>query len=64
MAIPKYHEMYRSFLKILMDGKVHLLKEVRKQVIQDFNLTKNEIAELLPSGRQNIFENRIGWCRT
>lgn len=64
MAIPKYHEMYRSFLKILMDGKVHLLKEVRKQVIQDFNLTKNEIAELLPSGRQTIFENRIGWCRT
>lgn len=64
MAIPKYHEMYRSFLKILMDRKVHLLKEVKQQVIQDFNLKENEIAELLPNGRQSIFENRIGWCRT
>lgn len=64
MAVPKYYEMYRSFLKVLMDGNIHSMKEEKQQVIDDFHLTVEETAELLPSGRQAIFDNRIGWCRT
>ena len=64
MAVPKYYEMYRSFLKVLMDGNIHSMKEEKQQVIDDFHLTVEETAELLPSGRQAIFNNRIGWCRT
>lgn len=64
MAIPKYYEMYKSFLTVLLDGKVHTIKEEKQQVIKDFRLSENEIAELLPSGKQTVFDNRIGWCRT
>lgn len=64
MAVPKYYEMYKSFLKVLIDGKIHSIKEEKQQIIDDFQLTESEISELLPSGKQAIFDNRIGWCRT
>lgn len=64
MPVPKYFEMYRSFLRGLEDEKEHPYIDVKKQVIKDFNLSDSDIAELLPSGNQTIFNNRIGWCRT
>ncbi len=64
MSVPKYFEMYKSFLRGLADGQEHPYIDVKKQVIQDFNLSDTDIAELLPSERQTIFSNRIGWCRT
>lgn len=64
MSIPKYFEMYKSFLKTLLDGQEHPYIDVKNQVIKDFNLSQSDLAELLPSGKQTIFSNRIGWCRT
>ncbi|MCC8140786.1 MAG: winged helix-turn-helix domain-containing protein, partial [Lachnospiraceae bacterium] len=64
MAIPKYFEMYRTFLDCLKDGKVHTTKEMKNAVINAFNLSEDDVAEMLPSGKQRVFENRIGWCRT
>ena len=51
MAVPKYFEMYHSFLRALSDRKVHTLKDIKEQVIRDFELTEEEMAQMLPSGR-------------
>lgn len=64
MSVPKYSKMYKSFLRALEDKKEHAYIDVKNQVISDFNLTDDDIAELLPSGKQSVFSNRIGWCRT
>lgn len=64
MAVPKYSKMYKSFLKALGDKQEHAYIDVKNQVISDFDLTDEDIAELLPSGKQSVFSNRIGWCRT
>lgn len=64
MAIPKYDEMYRAFLNCLADGKEHKSKEVKDAVANVFHITEEEREELLPSGRQPLFDNRIGWTRT
>ena len=64
MAIPKYFEMYRAFLECLKDGKIHKFKEIKNTVIEVFQLSENDISEMLPSGKQRVFDNRIGWCRT
>ena len=64
MAVPKYYEMYKSFLQSLADGEEHPYTDVKKKVIEDFKLTDEDLAELLPSGKQPVFGNRIGWCRT
>lgn len=54
MAVPKYFEMYHSFLRALSDRKVHTLKDIKEQVIRDFELTEEEMAQMLPSGRQPV----------
>jgi restriction system protein len=40
------------------------LREAEEALADHFNLTPSERAELLPSGQQGIFKNRIGWART
>jgi restriction system protein len=52
------------FLKHLADGKEHSLREAEENLAAHFNLTPHERAELLPSGQQGVFKNRIGWART
>lgn len=64
MAIPKYFEMYRAFLECLEDGQIHTIREIKGYVVQRFSLSDNELTEILPSGKQSVFDNRLGWCRT
>lgn len=64
MSIPKYDEMHKPFLAFLKDGQVHALKELKVYVATYFNLDEVALAELLPSGRQTVFTNRLGWART
>lgn len=64
MSVPRYFEMYKSFLRSLEDGNEHPYIDAKKQVIADFHLSEEDVSELLPSGRQSIFTNRIGWRRT
>lgn len=64
MSIPKYYEIHKPFLECLKDNQVHHLKEIKKYVIAYFKLTKNDLDELLPSGRQTVFPNRVGWAST
>src|SRR5688572_2238264 len=62
--IPTYEEIMLPLLKFLSDRKEHSLQETHDSLAQQFNLTDSEIRELLPSGQQPIFRNRLGWART
>ena len=64
MPIPQYLKMYPSFLKSLSDGAEHPLSDAKQQALADFGLTEEDLKEMLDSGRQSVFNNRIGWCRT
>lgn len=64
MSIPKYDEMYREFLDCLADGQEHKSKEVKDIVAKRLSISAKEREELLPSGKQALFDNRIGWTRT
>ena len=64
MAIPDYQTCMLPFLRFLNDGKEHSLREAEEALAEHFKLTPTERAELLPSGQQGIFKNRIGWART
>ena len=63
MAIPKYDEMYNEVLNTLKDGKEHSIREIREDIIKCFNLSEEELKEVLSSGR-NLFTNRVGWTVT
>jgi restriction system protein len=64
MAIPDYQTTMLPFLRCLADGGEHALAEIRESLASHFALTDDETQELLPSGNQGVFENRIGWART
>jgi restriction system protein len=64
MAIPVFQEIMLPLLKLLEDKQEHSLREVIDLLTKEFNLTAEEQRELLPSGKQAIFDNRAGWART
>lgn len=64
MAIPDYQTCMLPFLRFLGDRKEHSLRDAEESLGKHFELTAAERAELLPSGQQGIFRNRIGWART
>ncbi|HOG19296.1 MAG TPA: restriction endonuclease [Salinivirgaceae bacterium] len=62
--IPSYEEIMLPLLKMLSDGKEYSLQEADDFLSGQFNLTEEERRELLPSGQQPVFRNRLGWART
>ena len=50
-------------LKIAADQNEHNQREVRDLLAQKFHLTEIEIKEMLPSGKQARFDNRVAWAR-
>lgn len=64
MSVPKYHELYAPFLRGLQDGQVHNMKEMKDIVAEEMGLTYEDRTDMLPSGKQAVFDNRIGWTRT
>ena len=64
MAIPKFAEIIKPFLLALNDGKEHTLKELKVILADYFHLSEVELSELLPSGRQPVFFNRVYWAGT
>jgi restriction system protein len=64
MPIPDYQTCMLPFLRHLADGQEHSLRDAEDALAAGFSLTPAERAELLPSGQQGIFRNRVGWART
>jgi restriction system protein len=64
MAIPDFQFLMLPTLKLAGDQKEHSLRETIETLAKQFNLTEQERMELLPSGRQSRFDNRVGWATT
>lgn len=63
--IPKFDELFLPMLKFLAkDKQKHSLQEVEEHLAKDFQLSEQDLNALLPSRKQTIFKNRIGWART
>lgn len=63
MAVPKYNEFFPSFLTFLSDGQEHKLKDIRAYCADSFNLSEDDRAATIPSGK-NMIIDRVGWART
>ena len=64
MPIPDYQTLMLPLLKIASDGEVHFKRDAVNELAMQFGLSETERKELLPSGKQEIFDNRVGWART
>ena len=64
MPIPKFSDFFKVFLEAVKDGKLHSSKEVREIIAQKMNLKDEDRTEMLPSGKQSTYDNRVAWART
>lgn len=64
MAIPDYQSIMLPLLKYADDQQEHSLRQSIEALADQVGLTPEERNELLPSGRQATFDNRVGWART
>ena len=62
--MPNYQRFMYPLLEMASDGEVHSIDEAYEVLAEKFNLTKEDREELLPSGGQSRYENRVGWART
>ena len=64
MTIPDYQSIMLPLLELAADGREHSLRETIETLSSLLGLSEEERKELLPSGRQPTFDNRVGWART
>lgn len=64
MSIPDYQTCMLPLLQFAGDGEAHKLSDAIQVLATNFKLSQTELEELLPSGTQAVFANRIGWART
>lgn len=64
MTVPDFQSLMLPAMNIASDKAEHSLGEVITKLALEFKLTEEEQRELLPSGRQARFDNRVGWAVT
>lgn len=62
--MPKYDELMKPLLIAVSDGETYKMKNVTALLAEQLNLSSDDLAEMLPSGRQTVFKNRVGWAKT
>jgi restriction system protein len=50
-------------LQQIADGAAHTNRQVASSLAQQFKLDDKEITQLLPSGQQRVFTNRVAWAK-
>jgi len=64
MAIPDYQTIMLPLLKFVNTAEERSLRESINFLLDEFELSEEERKEMLPSGKQRIFDNRVAWAVT
>jgi len=62
--IPDYQSLMLPLLKLVSDRQEHKYRDLIENLATEFQVTDEERKELLASGNQAIFDNRVGWAKT
>jgi restriction system protein len=61
--IPDFQTLMLPLLQLISDGKEHTIREIIDRLADEFKLSEMERKEMLPSGTQAIFDNRVSWAK-
>lgn len=64
MPIPTYQELYKDILTVAATGEPKSMRQLRDILAQRLKITEEEQALFLPSGKQKIWDSRVGWAKT
>jgi len=62
--IPDYQSLMLPLLRIISDKQEYRYRDLIDKLALEFKLTDEERKELLASGSQPVFDNRVGWAKT
>jgi restriction system protein len=62
--IPDYQTLMLPLLELVSDGNEHNYRSLIEKLALKFGISDDERKELLASGSQPIFDNRVGWAKT
>lgn len=61
--IPDYQSLMLPLLIAIQDGQEYRMSDVVDRLADEFDLTREERTQLLPSGQDKVFKNRVGWAK-
>jgi restriction system protein len=61
VAIPDFQTLMLPVLRRAADGSIKAVSEVVEELADQFRLSPHERDQLVPSGQQRIFANRVSW---
>lgn len=62
--IPDYQSLMLPLLRLVSDKQEYRYRDLIDKLALEFKLTDEERKELLASGSQPVFDNRVGWAKT
>lgn len=64
MAVPDFQSFFKPLLDFAADGKEHSMREALDAIAKTMGLPESDMKELLPSGMQTKFANRVAWAKS
>lgn len=64
MPVPDFQSLMLPLLRQVADQKEYKFRDLIEALASEFNLSESDRKEVLASGRQPVFDNRVGWART
>mgnify|MGYP005843303953 CR=1 FL=1 len=64
MPVPDYQSFMLPLMEIAVDGQVHRIHDAIEFLAELYGLSDEDRREMLPSGKQTLLYNRVGWART
>lgn len=61
--IPDFQSLMLPMLQLAKDENEHSLSEVHDNLARRFDMSEHELSQLLPSGKQRVFTNRVHWTK-
>jgi restriction system protein len=63
MAIPDFQSVMLPIMETLSDGQTWIMRNLTQALADRFTLSDAERQQLLPSGQQTVFSNRVAWAK-
>lgn len=64
MAVPKFFSFFPYVLRILSNGDIMPVRQIRAEAFDRMHISEEDRAILLPSGKQRMADNRANWALT
>jgi restriction system protein len=64
MSIPGFQDLMLPLMLLSQDGEERSIRATITDLARQLELSDEDLAEMLPSGRQRTFDNRVHWAKT